>query len=132
MTLLHLNQFVSLSLLVILKVALLLGTAEGLSQLKWTWYRRERPLADLQRYDMASREPIRSFRLSWSLRGRHSIFSVARSSTAGHYIDKYTNWMLYEEYDLVADECIYAAKDAPVQRVSISWRDSSTSALSSD
>jgi Protein of unknown function (DUF3176) len=99
---------------VILKVALLLVTAEGLSQLKWTWYRRERPLADLQRYDMASREPIRSFGLSWSLRGRHSISSGARSSTAGYYIDKYTNWIPYDEYDLVADEYIYATNDASV------------------
>ena len=41
----------------ILKGAILLVTAEGLSQMKWAWFRRKRPLEDLASYDMASRGP---------------------------------------------------------------------------
>jgi branched-subunit amino acid transport protein len=47
------NTLVSI-LIVIAKAAMLLVVAEGLSQLKWTWFRRKRPLQDLARFDMAS------------------------------------------------------------------------------
>lgn len=41
-------------LAVIMKAAVLLVTAEGLSQLKWIWFKRGRPLSDLVTYDMVS------------------------------------------------------------------------------
>jgi Protein of unknown function (DUF3176) len=39
----------------IMQAALLLPIAEGVSQLKWLWFRNARPLIDLERFDSASR-----------------------------------------------------------------------------
>ena len=58
---------------VILKAAMLLVAAEGLSQLKWTWYGRSRPLKDLLSFDDASRGPWGSLNLIWRLRGRQFV-----------------------------------------------------------
>ena len=69
------NTLISI-LIAISKAAMLLVTAEGLSQLKWTWFQRKRPLQDMARYDMASRGPWGSWRLLLSLRGRDLVASV--------------------------------------------------------
>ena len=62
----------------IMKAAMLLITAEGLSQLKWSWFqkRQQRPLLDLAKYDMASRGPLGSIRLLFTLRHQHVIASI--------------------------------------------------------
>ena len=69
------NTLISI-LIAISKAAMLLVTAEGISQLKWTWFLRKRPLQDMARYDMASRGPWGSLRLLLSLRGRDLVASV--------------------------------------------------------
>ena len=69
------NSLVAI-LVVIMKAAMLLVTAEGLSELKWAWFKTHRPLSDLAKYDMASRGPWGSLRLLWTLRGRDSIASI--------------------------------------------------------
>lgn len=60
---------------VILKAALLLVTAQGLGQLKWQWFERERPLNHLTTFDEASRGAWGSLTLLWMLKGRHMIAS---------------------------------------------------------
>jgi hypothetical protein len=60
----------------VLRATMLIITAEGLSQLKWVWFSRHRPLQDLTRHDMASRGPWGSIRLLWTLRGRVVISSI--------------------------------------------------------
>ena len=69
------NTLISI-LAAITKAAMLLVIAEGLSQLKWTWFRRTRPLQDMARYDMASRGPWGSLRFLLSSRGGDLITSV--------------------------------------------------------
>lgn len=63
-------------IVVAMKTAMLLVTAEGLSQLKWAWFKRRRPLQDLTRYDRASRGPWGSLLLLWTLRGRNIVASI--------------------------------------------------------
>ena len=63
-------------IVVAMKAAMLLITAEGLSQLKWAWFKRRRPLQDLTRYDRASRGPWGSLLLLWTLRSRNIVASI--------------------------------------------------------
>jgi Protein of unknown function (DUF3176) len=65
---LTINTLISVYI-VILKAAMLLVAAEGLSQLKWTWFGQYRPLKDLKSFDDASRGPWGSLTLMWRLRG---------------------------------------------------------------
>ncbi|KAF7510845.1 hypothetical protein GJ744_005945 [Endocarpon pusillum] len=60
---------------VVLKAAILLVTAEGLSQLKWTWFKCGRPLEDFVKYDQASRGPLGAVNLLWRLRAQHPLSS---------------------------------------------------------
>jgi Protein of unknown function (DUF3176) len=53
---LTINSLISVYI-VILKAAMLLVAAEGLSQLKWTWFSQSHPLSDLLSFDNASRGP---------------------------------------------------------------------------
>ncbi len=69
---LSINSLISVYI-VILKAAMLLVAAEGLSQLKWTWFGRNRPLKDLLSFDDASRGPWGSLNLIWRLRGRQLV-----------------------------------------------------------
>src|ERR1700722_1247294 len=64
-------------ILVVMKAAMLLITAEGLSQLKWAWFKRRRTLQDLTRHDNASREPFGSLLLLWTLRSRNIVASIS-------------------------------------------------------
>ncbi|KAI9741138.1 MAG: hypothetical protein M1834_002851 [Cirrosporium novae-zelandiae] len=61
--------------LVVLKGAMMLPLAEGISQFKWRWYHNARPLKDLSVFDLASRGPWGAARLLWTLRGRHLVAS---------------------------------------------------------
>jgi hypothetical protein len=60
-----------------LKTAVLFITAESLGQLKWNWFRHNRPLEDLVTYDSASRGPLGALKLLWRLRQRHLLASFA-------------------------------------------------------
>ena len=57
---------------VVLKVTVLLVTAEGLGQLKWRRFQGDRPLNDLVKYDQATRGPLGRHHL----RLRHPLSSV--------------------------------------------------------
>jgi len=52
-----------------LRVTMILPIAEGISQLKWLWYRRPRAMKDLDRFDEASRGPLGSGKLLTRLKG---------------------------------------------------------------
>lgn len=54
---LSINSLISIYV-VILKAAMSVVLAEGLGQLKWTWFRKTRPLTDIARFDEASRGSI--------------------------------------------------------------------------
>jgi Protein of unknown function (DUF3176) len=69
---LTINSLISVYM-VILKAAMLLVAAEGLSQLKWTWFGKHHPLRDLLSFDNASRGPWGSLTLMWRLRGRQFV-----------------------------------------------------------
>ena len=58
------------------KSAMLLVITQGLSHLKWNWFRKKRPLQDITRYDMASRGPWGSLRLLFHLRGRDFVATL--------------------------------------------------------
>jgi hypothetical protein len=49
--------------------AFIIPCIESVSQLKWVWFRRERPLGDLQVFDEASRGPWGSIKLLFVTRG---------------------------------------------------------------
>jgi hypothetical protein len=65
---LTLNSFISI-LSGFAKASLLLPTAQALSQLKWTWFRKPRQLADFEIIDSASRGPLGSMVLLASTKG---------------------------------------------------------------
>jgi hypothetical protein len=66
-----LNTFLAL-FITIATAGLMIGISEGLSQQKWIWFMHiQRPLADFQKYDDASRGGILSgSKLLWTLKGR--------------------------------------------------------------
>ncbi|KAM7189030.1 Protein of unknown function (DUF3176) domain containing protein [Naviculisporaceae sp. PSN 640] len=66
---LSINTLVSIYM-VVMKAAMLLVVADGLGQMKWTWFRRARPLSHLEIFDEASRGPWGSLQLLWSIRLR--------------------------------------------------------------
>ncbi|OHE92387.1 hypothetical protein CORC01_12314 [Colletotrichum orchidophilum] len=51
------------------RAAFVIPVSESLSQLKWLWYRKERPLEDFQDFDSASRGPWGSIQLLKTTRG---------------------------------------------------------------
>lgn len=55
-SLISINTLISI-FTAIMKASMLLPIAEGVSQLKWLWFREVRPLIDLERFDSASRGP---------------------------------------------------------------------------
>ncbi|EXJ55040.1 uncharacterized protein A1O5_12779, partial [Cladophialophora psammophila CBS 110553] len=68
-------------LVVVLKIAILLVTAKGLGHLKFTWLQHQRPLLDLETYDMASRGPWGSLSLLLVTRHRHVGASIGAALT---------------------------------------------------
>lgn len=53
------------------KASITLPLAEGLSQLKWTYFRqRPQPVSHLQLFDEASRGPLGALKLVWQLNAR--------------------------------------------------------------
>jgi len=94
----------------ILKATMLIITAEGLSQLKWVWFSRPRPLQDLTRYDMASRGPWGALRLLWTLRGRDVVSSIGAFATvAALVIDPFTQQVVQAYTCAIADPKIQAS-----------------------
>ena len=80
---------------VILKAALLLVIAQGLGQLKWRWFDRERPLSDLTSFDDASRGAWGSLSLLWTLKGRHIVASCgALVTVAALFIDPFAQQVI--------------------------------------
>lgn len=75
---LSLNTIVAI-FITLLKTAVLLIVAEGLGQLKWSWFAigTAKPLDDLVKYDDASRGPVGSMKLLWRLRFSHILSSLA-------------------------------------------------------
>lgn len=72
---LSLNTIIAIYV-VLLKTGILLVTAEGLGQLKWSWFAsKDRPLDDLVKYDDATRGPFGATVLLWRLRARHILSS---------------------------------------------------------
>jgi len=67
----------------VLKFAMILVVAEGLSYRKWSWFGTYRSLHDLAKYDMASRGALGSFRLLYALRGRDWISCLGALLTIG-------------------------------------------------
>lgn len=61
-SLLSINTLVSI-FTNIMQAALILPISQGISQLKWLWFRNTRPLIDLERFDSASRGPWGCFLL---------------------------------------------------------------------
>jgi hypothetical protein len=49
---------------------LLIPVAASMSQLKWSWFNQGRPLSDYQAFDSATRGPLGSVMLLWTLRCR--------------------------------------------------------------
>lgn len=94
----------------ILKATMLIITAEGLSQLKWAWFSRPRPLQDLTRYDMASRGPWGALRLLWTLRGRDVVSSIGAFVTvAALVIDPFTQQVVQAYTCPITDPKIQAS-----------------------
>ncbi|KAI1112127.1 hypothetical protein F5Y14DRAFT_453421 [Nemania sp. NC0429] len=54
----------------VLKACLALPIAEGISQLKWLWFRKIRPLGRMEDWDLASRGPWGALQLILKLKGR--------------------------------------------------------------
>jgi len=67
----------------LLKTAILLVVAQGLGQLKWSWFAtgKPKPLQDFVKYDDASRGPIGSLALLWRLRSSNRLSSLAACIT---------------------------------------------------
>jgi hypothetical protein len=80
---------------VILRAPMLFVAAEGLSQLKWRWFDRDRPLKDLLHFDNASRGPWGCLNLLWRLRGSQLVSSCgAFISIAALIIDPFTQQII--------------------------------------
>ncbi len=72
---LSLNTIIAIYI-VLLKAGILLVCAEGLGQLKWTWFSKaDRPLDDLVTYDDATRGPLGATTLLWRLKSHHLLSS---------------------------------------------------------
>jgi hypothetical protein len=63
-------------MLIFSKTSILLVTAEGLSQLKWTWFSKARSLNDVVTFDIASRGPSGAIALLLSLKLKHLLASI--------------------------------------------------------
>ncbi|KAF4876379.1 hypothetical protein CGCSCA1_v004541 [Colletotrichum siamense] len=82
----------------ILKACLMMPIAEGLSQLKWLWYEKPRPMKHIAQWDMASRGPWGSLLLIFVLRGRNlavfgailTIFAMAVDPFAQQIVHYYS------------------------------------------
>ncbi|KAI1330236.1 hypothetical protein F5Y16DRAFT_363512 [Xylariaceae sp. FL0255] len=61
-SLISINALLSI-LTSVMKAAILFPVARGISELKWIWYSRPRPLGDIDRWDAASKGPLGSFLL---------------------------------------------------------------------
>jgi hypothetical protein len=54
----------------LVKSTLLIPVVASLHQLKWIWFKNERPLSDIKLFEGAGKGPLGSAILVWNLRGR--------------------------------------------------------------
>ena len=54
----------------LVKSTLLIPCVASLHQLKWMWFKEERPLADIAKFESAGKGPLGALQLIWTLRGR--------------------------------------------------------------
>lgn len=54
----------------LVKSTLLIPVVASLHQLKWMWFKEERPLAHITAFESAGKGPLGSLMLIWTLRGR--------------------------------------------------------------
>ncbi|KAF2968381.1 hypothetical protein GQX73_g5218 [Xylaria multiplex] len=66
------NALISVYVLVF-KAAILYAVAAAMGQLKWLWYQKQRVLSDLDIYDQASRGPLGSLKILWSIAPRNPL-----------------------------------------------------------
>ncbi|KAL0258683.1 hypothetical protein SLS55_006184 [Diplodia seriata] len=66
------NAFVS-ALLTVSRTTLMVPLTSCIGQLKWLWIKQERPLADLQFFDEASRGPLGALKLFHRTKGIHLV-----------------------------------------------------------
>lgn len=80
----------------IMKATLMVPVVEGLSQLKWVWFRHaeSKPLDDFEAFDMASRGPWGSFLLMLKLRCRHLAVVGAFIMIVSLAIDPFTQQVI--------------------------------------
>ncbi|OAP61129.1 hypothetical protein AYL99_03330 [Fonsecaea erecta] len=90
----------------ILKSALILPVASGISRLKWLWFTQPREAGDLEHFDSASKGPWGSFLLLLDLRGRHLAALGALITVLATAIDPFSQQIL--DYH----ECLRPAQGA--------------------
>ncbi|KIX98246.1 uncharacterized protein Z520_06326 [Fonsecaea multimorphosa CBS 102226] len=78
----------------ILKAALVLPVASGISKLKWLWFTKPREAGDLEHFDSASKGPWGSFLLLLDLRGRHLAALGALITVLATAIDPFSQQIL--------------------------------------
>lgn len=79
-----------------LKVAAAFVLAEGLSQMKWSWYSDPRPLYHFLVYDNASRGPWGALKLLWQLRLKAVIASLGAFVTiAAIFVDPLSQQLIH-------------------------------------
>lgn len=69
------NSIVAISI-ALLKSAMLVFVAEGVSQLKWAWFADSRPLQHLSLFDTASKGPKGTVSLLGTTRGHHQVLML--------------------------------------------------------
>ncbi|KAH0424302.1 hypothetical protein CcaCcLH18_11653 [Colletotrichum camelliae] len=88
----------------ILKACLMMPIAEGLSQLKWLWYEKSRPMKHIAQWDMASRGPWGSLLLIFMLRGRNLAVFGAILTVVAMAVDPFVQQIVqYYSCSVMAD-----------------------------
>ncbi|KAK4934472.1 hypothetical protein LTR10_024274 [Elasticomyces elasticus] len=79
----------------VFRFSLLIPVAEGISRLKWLWFRQPQPLGDLERFDAASRGPWGSLKLVFRLRARQLATLGAFITVLSIGIDPFSQQILH-------------------------------------
>lgn len=82
----------------IMKASMLLPIAEGVSQLKWLWFRETRPLIDLERLDLASRGPWGCFLLLVKRHTNHLAVLGALITIIAMAVDPFAQQVIQYDY----------------------------------
>lgn len=76
------------------EMAMMRPVTECISQLKWLWFRKRRPLNEFEAFDEASRGRLGSLRLAWKLRGMHLASLGAAITVIGLAFGPFTQQVL--------------------------------------